>query len=69
MQFALLGYALGEQLLQLRHTQCGVALGYRNYLAGIELGQFALVLAGLAWRVTELLLERGELLVTVFLVA
>ncbi|MNH24375.1 hypothetical protein D3C79_843040 [compost metagenome] len=69
MQFALLGSALGQQLLQLRHAGASVALGDRDHLAVLELGQLALVIAGLARCVAELVLERSELLLAVLFVA
>ncbi|MNP27012.1 hypothetical protein D3C76_1198980 [compost metagenome] len=67
MQFALLGGALGQQLFQLRYAQRGIALGDGDYLAVIELEQLALVFAGLARRIAELLLESDELFLAVFL--
>ncbi|MNH25202.1 hypothetical protein D3C79_851810 [compost metagenome] len=55
-------------MFKLRYAQRGIALGYRDHFAGIELGQLSLVFAGLARRIIELLLQRGELLLTVFFV-
>ncbi|MNJ46979.1 hypothetical protein D3C77_421220 [compost metagenome] len=67
LQFALLGGALGQQLFQLRYAQRGIALGDGDHLAVIEFEQLALVLAGLARRIAELLLEGDELFLAVFL--
>ncbi|MNP15378.1 hypothetical protein D3C76_1077330 [compost metagenome] len=67
LQLTLQGAALAEHLLQLRHRQGGVPLGHRLRLAFLELGQFALAVAGFFRRAGQLLLQRGELLLVVFL--
>lgn len=69
LQVALLGGALHQQLLELRHRQGRVALGHRNDLGRLEAGQLALVLGGLARRVIQLVLEVGEALLVILLVA
>ncbi|MNI68613.1 hypothetical protein D3C73_1243200 [compost metagenome] len=68
MQLALQGVAFAEHLFELRHAKAGVALGHRLWLAGLELGQFFLAVAGLFGGASQLLLERGKLLLAVFLV-
>ena len=50
LQIALLGRALGEHLLKLLDRLFGKALRHRHHAAGLEAGQFALVLDGLLGR-------------------
>ena len=57
LQFALLGGALSQHLLQLRYGQVAVTLGHGYGFAGLEAGQFTLVFAGLARRIAELLFD------------
>ncbi|MNO97281.1 hypothetical protein D3C76_889820 [compost metagenome] len=67
LQLTLQGAALAEQLLKLRHREGGVALGDRLRLAVLEPGQFFLAVVGFFRRAGQLLLERGQLLLAVFL--
>ncbi|MNZ95271.1 hypothetical protein D3C78_1144130 [compost metagenome] len=68
MQVALLGGALSEHLLQLLDRLFGEALRHRHHGAGLEAGQFALVLDRLLGGRTQRLLEIGQLLLVVTLV-
>ena len=69
LQVALLGAALHQQLLKLRHRQAGVALGHRDDFGGLEARQLTLVLIGLARGLFQLALEVGQALLVVLLIA
>ncbi|MCY1409911.1 hypothetical protein D9M71_252700 [compost metagenome] len=68
LQVALLGGALSEHLLQLLDRFFGEALRHRHHGAGLEAGQFALVLDRLLGGRTQRLLEIGQLLLVITLV-
>ncbi|MNP52078.1 hypothetical protein D3C76_1464460 [compost metagenome] len=68
MQIALLGRTLGEQLLKLLNRLFGKALRHRYHAAGLEAGQFTLVLDGQFGSGRQLLLEVDQLLLIIALV-
>ncbi len=67
LQLALLGVALAEHLLKLRHAQRGIPLGDGLGLAFLEPGELFLAVAGFFRGPGQLLLQRGKLLLAVFL--
>ena len=69
LQVALLGGALGQHLFELGNWQVGVTLCHRHHGGALEARQLALVLDVLLGRGGQLLLEAGQLLLVVGLVA
>ena len=65
MQLTLLGGAVGEHLFQLLHRQRCVALLDGHHFAGLEAGQFALVIDGLARGTVELVFDLDQALFVV----
>ncbi|MNP43089.1 hypothetical protein D3C76_1368880 [compost metagenome] len=68
MQIALLGRTFGEQLLKLLNRLFGKTLRHRYHAAGLQAGQFALVLNGQFGRAGQLLLELDQLLLVITLI-
>ncbi|MNP10082.1 hypothetical protein D3C76_1022190 [compost metagenome] len=68
LQIALLGCPFGEHLLKLLDRLLGKALRHRHHAAGLQAGQFTLVLDGQFGRGRQLLLEVDQLLLVVALV-
>ncbi|MNI70203.1 hypothetical protein D3C73_1260030 [compost metagenome] len=68
MQIALLGCPFGEHLLKLLDRLLGKALRHRHHAAGLQAGQFTLVLDGQFGCGRQLLLEVDQLLLVVALV-